>query len=216
MENEPHKLTILEDLRKSIIRLNENGYHGIKNSISDSNNVNSDCNKLLKNKVMSSLKCHEFICKDAVVAALQTEEKRDLFLQSFWERGDRRFDCVNISEYPPTTSFSDLNLHSIRTISASEFKKEFLNANKPCIIKNIPMPITSEWYDESSGVINTKWFLDHIGAFTNVPVRINQEGFANGRATCKNGYVTRDLIRSITSRTGICNPYFQRNYMIHP
>lgn len=185
MENEPHKLTIVEDLRKSIIRLKEYGYHhDIKNSTSDSDHANSDCNTLLQNKVMSSFECHELICKDAVVAALQTEEKRDSFLQRFWERDDRRFDCVHISEYPSATSFSDLkNLHSVRTISASEFKKQFLNMNKPCIIKNIPMPITSEWYDPSSGTINTKWFLDHIGAFTNVPVRINQEGFENGRAT---------------------------------
>jgi hypothetical protein len=207
MEHEPHKLTILEDLRKSIIRLKENGYHGINNSISDSNNANSDCNTLLKNKVMSSLNCHEFICKDAVVAALQTEEKRDLFLQSFWERDDRRFDCVNISEYPPATSFSDLNNHSIRTVSASEFKKEFLNANKPCIIKNIPMPITFEWYDESSGVINTKWFLDHIGTFTNVPVRINQDGFANGRAT--------ECITEQTSmQEWICHKRFDPKYYL--
>lgn len=186
MENEPHKLTILEDLRKSIIRLKEidtRYRHVIKTSSSDLSTPTLDCNTSIKNRVTSSLNSHECTCKDAIQTALQTEEKRDAFLKSFWARDDLSFDCINISEYTPTTSSSNLNIDSIRTISASEFKKEFLNTNKPCIIKNIPMPITSQWYDETSGVINTKWFLDHIGASTNVPVRINQEGFENGRAT---------------------------------
>jgi hypothetical protein len=190
MEHEPHKLTILEDLRKSIIRLKQTNtassrYNHVlnKSSSPDLNTPSSDCNSSIKSRIISSIRFHESTCRDAIAAALQTEEERDSFLQRFWARDDRRFDSIMISDYSSPKSSLDPKLDSIRTISASEFKKEFLNTNKPCIIKNIPMPITSEWYNETSGIINTKWFLDHIGACTNVPVRINQEGFVNGRAT---------------------------------
>ena len=84
-------------------------------------------------------------------------------------------------------------------LTLSQFKQRYLYCNIPCIIQNLSIPITKEWHycqpkekDEDHGgiantnvhkeIINTKWFLDNIGEATIVPVRVNQEGYEDGRA----------------------------------
>jgi JmjC domain. len=105
---------------------------------------------------------------------------------------------------------------NLQIMTALQFKQKYLYTNTPCIIKNIRIPITQQWYqskprgqnrDESRSEyqINTNWFLENIGCDTLVPIRINQEGYQDGRAAeCKTTKVT--MKSWIEERTNNPNP----------
>lgn len=110
--------------------------------------------------------------------------------------------------YHPNGNSSDMGSD---TMTPFQFKQNYLHRNIPCIIQNISLPITNEWYNDSTNesisvsaqtqqqqddhegiasinshkkaTINTQWFLENVGEDTIVPVRINQEGYEDGRAT---------------------------------
>ena len=82
-------------------------------------------------------------------------------------------------------------------LTSLQFKQQYLYRNIPCIVRNILLPVTKHWYHSntpspqnedmkntlSKGTsINLEWFLENVGAETIVPIRMNQEGFQDGRA----------------------------------
>jgi hypothetical protein len=120
-----------------------------------------------------------------------------------------------------------------RRMTALQLKQKYLYTNTPCIIKNVSIPITEQWYqrkpimanhecsnhdiaqnnngNKSKGEyqINTDWFLENIGYDTMVPIRINQEGYQYGRAAeCLTSKVT--MKSWIEERTNHPNP---RHYL---
>lgn len=201
-----HKLTIHLDLLKSTRKLKDIGCLVIKKTLIDTTqripppeSTKDDLNetiilsestdltiRILKASLNSS---NGETWNEAIQSAFQIEDRRENFLKEFWSSDDRIFDTVQISEYSSGDSSPRKSSQSEsprRMMSVTDFKKDYLHSNKPCIISNISLPITSKWFNTKTGAINTQWFLENVGANTTVPVRINQEGFEDGRAAeCK-------------------------------
>lgn len=128
------------------------------------------------------------------------QESKDLF----WARREsvtddlNRIDRVVIQAKTSEqeyfyTDYSKYDSKVLRMTSA-EFKQRYLHLHIPCIIQNIRIPIAEKWIKEArmstipgaeANVfsIDTDWFIENIGGDTEVPIRINQEGYTAGRAT---------------------------------
>ncbi|GFH51255.1 hypothetical protein CTEN210_07731 [Chaetoceros tenuissimus] len=92
--------------------------------------------------------------------------------------------------------YTDYNKYDSKVLrmTSAEFKQRYLHLHIPCIIQNIRIPIAEKWIKEArisnipgaeakSFKINTDWFIENIGGDTEVPIRVNQEGYTAGRAT---------------------------------
>lgn len=108
--------------------------------------------------------------------------------QSVTARRDETLQNISSDSTIPTIDYSE-------DMSVLEFRKRYLHANRPCLIRGLDQSkyferVSSEWRTKDNKKINRDWFLNHLGDDMVVPVRqqettadLDDEGRANECST---------------------------------
>lgn len=113
------------------------------------------------------------IDKNAAKVATTVPLQRQESLIRFWEQRK-----VVLQEFCRAQIDNNNNIKILHAadLNAVEFRKTFQIGNVPCLIRGLDetsffCTLCSKWQSTGPNKVNRKWFLDHVGADTRVPVR---------------------------------------------